>query len=219
MQPKRRGLWLTIIGAIIMLPVAFGIFIAGTVFGISNLKNLVDAAPVVAAGSTHDFQANSAVAMFGSDKTATCSVTDPSGGAVTVDNTSSGSVSEGSDTFNLLGSFDTTSAGAYKIDCGIDVRVLSGADAADVGKKLVMPILVGFGGAALAGLIGLIMLIVGIVKLVRSNRERTAWAQQGAYNSGYQQPQQYGQQGYQQPGQQQPPQYGQNPPPPPPTQQ
>lgn len=229
MQPKRRGLWLTIIGAIIMLPVAFAIFLAGTVFGVKNMANLVKEAPVVAAGSTHDFAANTTVAMFGDATGSSCSVTDPAGSPVTVENSTTGSVKEGDSTFNLLGSFTTTDAGAYKIDCGaVDVSVLSGKDAADVSKKLLMPIFVGFGGASLAGLVGLGMLITGIVKLVRSNRERTAWSQQQAYAGGYgaptgypygqpQQPQQYGQalppQQYGQP--QQPPQYGQQAPPPP----
>ena len=236
MQPKRRGLWLTIIGAIIMLPVAFGIFIGGTVLGVKNMANLVEEAPVVTAGSSHDFAADTTVAMFGDGSGSSCSVTDPSGSAVTLDNSAGGSVQEGDSTFNLLGSFTTTDAGAYTIDCGsgVDVSVLSGKDASAVSQKLLMPILVGFGGAALAGLIGLGLLITGIVKLVRSNRERTAWSQQQAYAGGYgaapagypygqpQQgyPPQYGQQEY---GQQQPPQYGQQSPPDPgqqpPTQQ
>lgn len=215
MQPKRRGLWLTIIGAIIMLPVAFGIFLAGTVLGVKNLAHLVDEAPVVTAGSTHDFAADTTVAMFGDSNGSSCTVTDPSGSTVTVENSTSGSVSEGDTTFNLLGSFTTSAAGAYQIDCGsgVDVKVLSGKDAADVSKKLLMPILVGFGGAALAGLIGLAMLITGIVKLVRSNRERTAWSQQQAYAGGYGAAPAgypYGQQGYPQ----QPSPYEQQPPPP-----
>lgn len=202
-----------------MLPVAFGIFLAGTVLGVKNLAHLVEEAPVVAAGSTHDFAADTTVAMFGDTAGSSCTVTDPSGSTVSIENSTSGSVSEGDSTFNLLGSFQTSSEGAYQIDCGsgVDVKVLSGKDAADVSKKLLMPVFIGFGGASLAGLIGLAMLITGIVKLVRSNRERTAWSQQQAYaggyggaNAGYP----YGQQGY--PQQPPPPQ---NPGQQPPTQQ
>lgn len=191
-QPKRRGLALTIIGALLMFVVAPGIFVAGVVFGVKGAYDIVQSSPIVgaqgtvpmAAGQTRDIYAFSGPADSNdtgvetsttSSGVTSCTVQDPSGARVDV-TSSSGSTAwtRGGNRYVMAGSFTATTAGDYRVDCGDrDMLLPDGKDAKNAGEKAVTGIGGGLIIASIAGLIGLIMLIVGIVKLVNSGRERS----------------------------------------------
>lgn len=207
MQPKRRGVALTVIGAIVAFPVAIAVFIAAIVFGVQHFTQIIQDAPTVQSNSSLTLPAGTTVAVFTRGYDVDCTVTDPAGSDVSLDYGSSASIND----YDLLGSFETTDAGSYGFDCDGAAKVVSGSDAKGVAKSVFTWIAVGIGLAGLVFVVGLVLLIIGIVKLVGSGRERREWQQQAAYAGG--QPPAYGQQPFygQQPYQGQQPPYGQQP--------
>lgn len=190
-QPKRRGLALTILGALLMLVVAPAVFVIGLVFGVNGALDIIRQAPQVepggtvqmAAGQTRDIYAYTGVSSNSDGVTAsttaadapTCKVQSPSGADVQLTPASGRTTwsRDGGD-YVMAGSFTATTAGDYRVDCGDREMLLpDGKDAKNAGEKAVTGIGGGLIIASIAGLIGLIMLIVGIVKLVNSGRERS----------------------------------------------
>lgn len=185
MEPKRRGLALTIIGAVVAFPVAIAVFVAAVVLGFQHLAGIVSDAPTVQSGSSLRLPSGTSVAVFthGDDSfLAGCQITDPGGADVALDQTTSASVSG----YDLIGTFETTAAGDYRFDCDSPAQVVSGDDAKGIAGSVFTWIGVGIALAVLIGVIGLVLLIIGIVKLVNSGRERRDWQQRAAYVGGYQ---------------------------------
>lgn len=190
-QPKRRGLALTIIGAVLMVLVAPAAFVIGTVIGVNSAMSVIDEAPAVpargtvdmAAGQTRDIYAyvgvsdsESGVHVGSSRPDSTeCTVRDAAGAEVSVagaDGSSSWTRDHG--LYLMVGSFTASSPGKYAVDCGNAKMLLpDGDDASKAGKAALWGVGGGVAAASVLGLLGLIMLIVGIVKLVNSGRERS----------------------------------------------
>lgn len=180
-MPARRGLALTIIGAVlavIVAPVIFGLTI---IIGVKSAYDTFDKAPVVAAGSTFDATKTGTYVLMvdstdGDDVTNTsngCMVTGPDGSQIPVtDYSDSAESSQNGQTFTASQEFDAPTVGNYTIDCGAPTKVLSRAAVQGLVKTVLLPIVIAFVVAALVGVVGVVLLIVGIVKLVRSGRER-----------------------------------------------
>lgn len=191
-QPKRRGLALTIIGAVLMFVLAPAVFVVGTVLGVKGALDIVQSAPMVdaqgtvsmQAGQTRDIYAYAGVADTtdaGVDTNTTdssaapCTVQNPDGAPVAT-TSSSGTTgwTRGGNRYVMVGSFTAESAGDYRIDCGDRAMLVpDGSDASKAGSKAVAGVGGGLAVASVAGLLGLVLLIIGIVKLVNSGRERS----------------------------------------------
>lgn len=235
MQPKRRGLVALISGLVLMLIVAPVVFGVGAWYGAKHLGDIAKSAKSVSQGGTVTLAADEHIFVMvdvgpssKSDFSVTsdtgialesCDVSGPAGQATADSGVQGIQVSYQGREYHSAGVFTAPAAGDYTVSCSAGpTKVITGDAASNFAGGTIMPVLVGFGLATLAGLLGLILTIVGIVKLVRSGRERSAYA---AQSGGYGQPG-YGQQAYGQPTFGQPtygqPTYGQAPPPPPPGQ-
>ncbi|NNG37897.1 hypothetical protein HJ588_01225 [Flexivirga sp. ID2601S] len=210
--PKRRGVALTVIGAVlivILAPAALAIGIwRGVAGGVDELNNQDDLPP----GSTYrvDDSAERTILVAGSyDEAAptplpTCRVTAPDGSQVPVaEPTGKLSVEWGDASYHKAAVFTPRGEGDYRIDCGESAKVVRTTLANDISRKVLVPLGIGIGAAALSFIAGVIMLVVGIVKLSNSGKERRL-AQQAAggyYPGGYYPPQGYPEQHGQQPPQ------------------
>lgn len=179
--PKRRGLALTIIGAILMLvvaPTAAGI---GIWKGVSGGMNVVsDTAWIEPGGRVHVAGTeDQTILVEGRYDTGeplpSCDVSGPDGQPVTVDEGSARlSMDWGGTAYSRAGTFDPTATGDYTVDCsGHRAKVLSSSVANDVARRVLVPLGIGIGLGVLAFLLGVVLLIVGIVKLVKSGQERS----------------------------------------------
>lgn len=201
--PKRRGLALTIIGAILMLVIAPAAAGIGIWQGVSGGMNAVrDTAWVAPGGTTHLTGAEDQTILVEGryqtgEKLPSCTVTAPDGQPVTVETgTTRLSMDWGGTAYSRAGTFRSTGAGDYTVDCsGQRVKVLSSSVADDIARRVLVPLGIGLGIGVLAFLAGVVLLIVGIVKLVNSGRERARERAFAAGRSG----------GYSRPGQ---PPYG-----------
>ncbi|MFC6704057.1 hypothetical protein [Flexivirga alba] len=178
--PKRRGLALTIIGAILMLVVAPAAAGIGIWKGVSGGMNAVsDTAWVEPGGKVHVTGGeDQTILVEGRYSTGeslpSCDVTGPDGQPVTVDeSTARLSMDWGGTAYSRAGTFKSSGAGDYSIDCsGHRAKVLSSSVANDVARRVLVPLGIGLGIGVLAFLAGVVLLIVGIIKLVNSGRER-----------------------------------------------
>jgi len=177
--PKRRGLALTIIGAVLMLilaPAAAGI---GIWQGVSKGMSAVDDQPWIAANSSVHVTGNGGQTILvegtydSTERLPHCDVTGPGGRPVPVVRGSSLTFDWGGTALTRTGSFTPVGDGDYRIDCdGLRTKVLDSSIADDITSRVLVPLGIGLGVGALAFLVGVILLIVGIVKLVSSGRER-----------------------------------------------
>lgn len=193
-EPKRRGLALTIIGAILMLviaPTAAGI---GIWQGVSGGMNAVSDKPWIDPGGTvHVTEADDQTILIEGryetgDPLPPCDVTGPDGQPITVDEgTARLSMDWGGTAYSRAGTFHATGAGDYKIDCsGHRTKVLTSSVANDIARRVLVPLGIGIGIGMLAFILGVVLLIVGIVKLVKSGQERTrARAAAAGWPGGY----------------------------------
>ncbi|HWC22324.1 MAG TPA: hypothetical protein VG502_08515 [Flexivirga sp.] len=214
--PKRRGLALTIIGAILMLviaPTAAGVGIWKGVSG--GMNSVSDAAWIEPGGKTHVTGVEDQTILVegryeAGEPLPRCTVTGPDGRRVAVDTgTARLSMDWGGTAYTRAGTFDPGSTGDYAIDCsGHRAKVLSSSVANDVARRVLVPLGIGLGIGVLAFLAGVVLLIVGIIKLVNSGRERNqaraaAAGWPGGYGPGrppYGPPQGYGAQPPHKPG-------------------
>lgn len=194
--PKRRGLALTIIGAVLMLliaPAAAGI---GIWQGVSGGMTAVSDTAWIAPGGTaqvgdHQDQTILVEGSYDTDEPLpSCQVSGPSGGSITVDRgTSRLSMDWGGTAYTRAGTFHSEGPGDYRIDCeGHRAKVLTSQEADDVTRRVLVPLGIGIGVGVLAFLTGVALLIVGIVKLVNSGRERNMARMAAAgspYGQGY----------------------------------
>lgn len=179
--PKRRGLALTIIGAVLMLliaPAAAGIGIWKGVSG--GMSTVNDTAWVDPGGTAQVTDAEEqTILVEGRYDTGvplpTCRVTAPGGRSITVDQgTARLSMDWGGTAYTRAGTFRSSGPGDYIVDCGQHrTKVLTSQLANDVARRVLVPLGIGIGIAVLAFLTGVVLLIVGIVKLVNSSRERS----------------------------------------------
>lgn len=206
-EPKRRGLALTIIGALLMLVVAPTVFVIGLVVGVKGAIDIITAAPLVQPGGSIILQQNHARDLYAylgpssstngvrSSTTETtpvpeCSVRGPDGSSVTVQPpTGNTSWSRNGSLYQSAGSFTPAKSGTYTITCGDHAALVpAGSDASEAGKRAAWSIGVSLAVATALGIIGVILLIVGIVKLVNSGKERSQHRltmQTQAWNQGY----------------------------------
>lgn len=217
MPPKRRGLALTIIGLIVAIPLAIAIFVGSIGFGAARMTHLIqDAAPVPSGGSLQ-VAAGTPVAVFTTARTRPCAISTADGQDVSYEIGYDASGEVDNQQWQLSARFTTAAAGAYTVDCGVDARVATGADAKNPASSAIWAVVGGFVGSGIAFLVGLVLAIVGIVKLVGSGRERRQWQAQSAYaggqtfRGGYGPPpvdpqDPYGPQPYRRPGDERPPQ-------------
>ncbi|MBB2892875.1 hypothetical protein [Flexivirga oryzae] len=198
--PKRRGLALTIIGAVLMLilaPAAAGI---GVWQGVSKGMSAVDDQPWISANSTvHVTDHNSQTILVegtyeSTDPLPVCDITGPDGQQVPIDRGSGRLTMDwGGTAFTRAGTFLPEGDGDYRIDCdGLRTKVLDSDIANDIARRVLVPLGIGVGLGALAFLVGVILLIVGIVKLVNSGRERNQARIAATYPGPYGGPPPYG---------------------------
>ncbi|RNI25124.1 hypothetical protein [Flexivirga caeni] len=178
--PRRRGLALTIVGAVLMLilaPAAAGI---GIWQGVSHGMSAVNDQPWHAASSSvHvDTTDSQTILVDGtyddSQALPACRITGPDGQQVAVSQGDGRlTIDWGSTALTRVGTFQPTTAGDYTIDCsGLRTKVLDSDIAGDIAHRVLVPIGIGVGGGALVFLVGVVLLIIGIVKLVNSGKER-----------------------------------------------
>lgn len=178
--PKRRGLALTIIGAVLMLviaPTAAGI---GIWKGVSRGMSVVSDTRWVAPGGTVQVTGaeDQTILVEGRyDSTSplpTCRVTGPDGRPINVDQGNARlSMDWGGTAYTRAGTFHSSGTGDYTIDCtGLRTKVLTSQVANDVARRVLVPLGIGLGIGVIAFLAGVVLLVVGIVKLVRSGQER-----------------------------------------------
>lgn len=210
-EPRRRGLALTIVGAVLMFVVAPGSFITGTVLGVKDAVHIVSGAPLIQPGGTITLQqgerlrlyayagassASDGVSTSMSDTSSqtteptTCDVAGPGGGQVTVTpSTSNTTWTRSGSRYTEAASFTADQAGAYTVRCGDHPALAPSADdASKAGHKALTYIGIALAIAAVLGILGLILLIVGIVKLVNSGKERSQYRlamQNQAWQRGY----------------------------------
>ena len=196
-EPKRRGLALTIVGAVMMLVLAPAAFVVGTVFGVKGAVDLVQSAPMVTSGGsvamsvgqTRDIYAyvgaSSSDSGIETDSTLgesvpACKVTSPSGADVPVSSaTGNTSWTRDGGRYGSAGSFTAEEAGDHAVDCGSASAIVPDGDqASEAATKAAWGIGGGLIGATIIGILGLIMLIIGIVKLVNSGKERSQFRMQ-----------------------------------------
>lgn len=179
--PKRRGLALTIIGAILMLvlaPTAAGV---GIWKGVSGGMNAVsDASWIEPGGTVHvTGTEDQTILVEGRYETGeplpSCDVTGPDRRHITVDvGTARLSMDWGGTAYSRAGTFHSSGTGDYTVDCsGHRTKVISSSVANDVARRVLVPLGIGVGIGVLAFLLGVVLLVVGIVKLVNSAHERT----------------------------------------------
>ncbi|GGB42882.1 hypothetical protein GCM10011492_37280 [Flexivirga endophytica] len=179
--PKRRGLALTIIGAVLMLliaPAAAGI---GIWKGVSGGMNAVSDTAWIEPGRTVHLTGvdDQTILVEGRYETGeplpACDVTGPGDRRITVDQgTARLSMDWGGTAYTRAGTFHPVGAGDYAIDCSDHrAKVISSAVADDVARRVLVPLGIGLGIGVLAFMAGVVLLIVGIIKLVKSGQERS----------------------------------------------
>lgn len=193
--PKRRGLALTIIGAILMLVIAPAAAGVGIWKGVSGGMNAVsDTSWVNPGGKVHVTGAeDQTILVEGRYETGqplpSCNVTGPDGQPITVDaGTARLSMDWGGTAYSRAGTFTSSGAGDYTVDCrGHRTKVLSSSVANDVARRVLVPLGIGIGLGVLAFFAGVVLLIVGIIKLVNSGHERAQAraAAAGGWSGGY----------------------------------
>lgn len=186
--PRTRGWWPLAIGLVCMLllaPTSFGVGLwLGVHRGTQAFQggSWTSSAPKQLDGATtYVIYAANGVSTRAGDR---CGAVDPAGTFIPF-TSSSGNVTINDQTEQ--GSFTTTTAGSYRLNCGdVSLRVISDQQVAGLGKDIGIPIAVGVGGSIVLGLLGLILTIVGIVQLVGSNSRRKQWqmGQQGQWGPG-----------------------------------
>ncbi|WP_446666224.1 hypothetical protein [Flexivirga sp. B27] len=178
--PRRRGLVLTIVGAVLMLliaPAAAGIGIWKGVSG--GMSTVNDTAWIEPGGTAHvgDHQ-DQTILVEGRYETGeplpSCDVNGPDGQPITVDQgTARLSMDWGGTAYTRAGTFQSSGPGDYAIDCeGHRTKVLTSQLANDIARRVLVPLGIGIGIGVLAFLAGVVLLVVGIIKLVNSGRER-----------------------------------------------
>lgn len=199
--PKRRGVALTVVGAVLMLliaPAAAGI---GIWQGVSHGMSAVDDQPWIAAhGTVHVSGRHSQTILVeggyeASESLPTCEVTGSDGQPVpVVRGTAHLTMNWGGTALTRAGTFAPPDAGDYAVDCdGLRTKVLDSGIANDIARRVLVPIAIGVGLGGLAFLAGVVVLIVGIIKLVNSGRERNlARIAAAGYPRGYGGPPSYG---------------------------
>jgi hypothetical protein len=179
--PKRRGLTLTIIGAICMVllaPAAAGI---GIWQGVSHGMSAVNDQPWVSPGGVvhvtdHARQTILVEGYYAADEPLpSCRVIGPSGATTTVDTSVARLHMDWSGTsLTRAGTFRPLATGDYQITCSdVRTKVLASSIADDITRRVLVPLGVGLAVAVVVFLIGLVLLIIGILKLVNSGRERS----------------------------------------------
>ncbi len=191
-EPKRRGLALTIIGALLMFLVAPAVFITGTVLGVKGGIDIVSKAPLVPSGGSITLQQNEVRDVYAYDGVSSsdngvdanttyrsdlpsCAITGPDGAKVEF-RPPAGNIAWTRDSvrYRSAGSFTATQAGSYQVTCGDHPTVVPSADdAQQAANHAVWWIGIALAIATVFGVLGLILLIVGIVKLVNSGKERS----------------------------------------------
>lgn len=179
--PKRRGLALTIIGAVLMLliaPAAAGIGIWQGVSGGMSAVN--DTSWIEPGGSVHVSDGeDQTILVEGRYATGeplpSCDVTGPDGRSITVDQGNARlSMDWGGTSYSRAGTFPASEPGDYSIDCaGHRTKVLNSELANDVARRVLVPLGIGLGIGVIAFLLGVVLLIIGILKLVNSGHERS----------------------------------------------
>lgn len=195
MQPKRRGLALTIIGALLAFVIAPSVFIIATLASTSKL-DAASGFPVVDGKTVVTLTAKEQQLLITSRKNTDCVVSSFTGERYEIESepaSSSGGYSFSSSSGMYSFSVDTT--GPHTIECGEGI-IVSGNDAEAFKEYVLRNLLIALGVASAIGITGVVLLIVGIVKLVRSGKERKAFQRQNmpaavgyGQNSGYAPPQ------------------------------
>lgn len=175
--PRTHGWWPLAIGLVCMLllaPTAFGV---GVWLGVHRGTQAFQGGSWTAS-SPKQLDASTTYVIYAASGVSTqvagrCGAVDPAGAFIQF-NSSSGNVTVNDQ--SERGTFTTTTAGSYRLNCGdVSLRVISNKQVEGLGKDIGIPIAVGVGGAALLGLVGLVLTIVGIVRLVGSNNRRKQW--------------------------------------------
>lgn len=187
-QPPTRGWWPLAIGLVCMLVLAPLCFGAGLWFGVNRGLSAFQGGDWTTSTSKQLDAATSYV-VFGAHGTSTqsqarCGAVAPSGTFISFAS-SSGSVTLNDQ--SEVGTFTTSTAGNYRLECGdISLKVIGQKQVDGLGKNIGIPVVIGLGSAALLGLLGLILTIVGIVRLVGSGNRRKQWqlAQQPQWRPG-----------------------------------
>ncbi|TWP33517.1 hypothetical protein [Leekyejoonella antrihumi] len=198
MRPRRRGVAMTVIGALMLVMLAPAAAVIGILIGVKDGIGNITGAPVVASGHSRQLTAGREVMLFSyvgrssngngvSDSagsrpaSGTCRVTDSTGSAVDVTGTSNVHITRDGAEYAGAGHFTAPKDDAYTITCGSHPAMVLDADVANhLLRKILLPIGIGVGVAILVGLIGLVLLIVGIVRITRSNRAMREFDLQGA---------------------------------------
>lgn len=175
--PRTRGWWPLAIGLVCMLllaPTSFGV---GLWVGVHRGTQAFQGDAWSASAPKQLEAATTYVVYAAGDISAQlrgrCGAVDPAGTFIPF-TSSTGNVTVNNQTER--GSFTTTAAGSYRLNCGnVSLRVISDKQVAGLGKDIGIPVAVGVGGAIVLGLLGLVLTIVGIVRLVGSNNRRKQW--------------------------------------------
>lgn len=187
MRPKRRGIPLTVVGAVMLIIIAPACAVIGIVVGVNNTMDAIQDAPIVQTGSTYQATAGHTVTVLGFTgmhsgsgvSTGThagygpgCQVTSPSGEQVNLTPSSSLTITSDSRRFSASGEFTPQETGEYAISCGGgQAMVLDSSQADDLLKNTFIYAAVGVGTAVVVGIIAIILIVVGIVKINRSGNE------------------------------------------------
>lgn len=194
-MPKRRGVWPLVVGIVFMVVISPVIFFGAMIVGAKDAIDVVEKAPVISQGGSVQVGADQYMVVLADVGPAaddginassggpvpTCTVRDPQGQDVQLDNAESSlTVSKDGRSYAFAGTFKSTDQGRYTIDCEDgNALVPAGPEAEESLTNFVTYVLVGLVAATIVGIIGLILVIVGIVKLVKSNKERTQFRMGG----------------------------------------
>lgn len=179
--PRTRGWWPLAIGLICLLILAPASLGLGIWTGVrSGLGALQDGRWTTTAPQPLDASTRYVLlASRGTDPVGAgtrCGALDPSGQFIRFVSSSGTTINDDSE----AAAFTSTTAGSYRLDCGsASFRVATRANIDGLGHDIGIPVLLGFGGAAVFGLLGLALVIFAIVRLVSSSGERRRWAQRG----------------------------------------
>lgn len=178
--PPRRGLALTVIGAVLMLivaPLVVGVTIwTGT--GLAGRQ--IDSRPWMHSGDVLHLAHAEGEVILVKDESVDCTVTGPSG-QVPLRNAKDTALNV--NRYKEYADFWASTPGDYRVDCTAPVKVVPVMDKRHADDTFYLTLLIGLAVAALAFVIGVVLAIVGVTKLVGSRRERRlAQAAQGGYH-------------------------------------
>ena len=183
--PRTRGWWPLAIGLICLLILAPASLGLGIWTGVrSGLHALQDGRWTATAPQRLDASTRYVVLAprGASDRVGAgtrCGALDPSGQFIRFVGSSGTTISNDAE----AAAFTSTAAGSYRLDCGsASFRVATQKKIDGLGHDIGIPVLLGFGGAAVFGLLGLALVIFAIVRLVSSSGERRRWTQGGRPN-------------------------------------